>query len=334
MKKLISLILSLILLTSTCAVILTGCETTGGSDDRISIITTIFPEYDWVNQILGDRADQAEVTLLLDSGVDLHSYQPTADDIIKIAACDMFIYVGGESDDWVDDILAQAQNKDMVVINLFDVLGDAIKEEEVPDGMEHEHEDDHDHEDKDDDHGHVHENDEHVWLSLRNAQTICRAITDKLCLIDPDNAETYTANTEAYCAELKTLDAAYAAAVDAAPVKTLLFGDRFPFRYLVDDYGIEYFAAFSGCSAESEASFETIAFLAGKVDELGLTSVIKLKGSDDRIAQTIIDTSEAKNANILTLDSLQTTTSRDAKNGTTYLAVMKSNLEVLKAALQ
>ena len=295
--------------------------------DKLSIVTTIFPEYDWVNQILGEQAQNAEVTLLLDSGVDLHSYQPTADDIVTISTCDMFIYVGGHSDDWVAEVLAQAKNENMIVINLFDVLGDAVKEEELVDGMEHEEHTDHEEE-------HDEEQDEHVWLSLKNAESACRAISEKLCVLDPENAQCYTANTESYCQKLKALDEEYKAVVDAANIKTLLFADRFPFRYLVDDYGLEYYAAFSGCSAESEASFETVIFLAGKVDELGLHAVITLKGSDGEIAKTVVSTSSAKNADILTLDSMQTTTAVDTDSGTTYLAIMESNLEVLKLALK
>ena len=330
MKKLISILVALTLFAG----VLTGCGTIGNSGDKLSIVTTIFPEYDWVKQILGEQSENADITLLLDNGVDLHNYQPTADDIVTIATCDMFIYVGGHSDDWVEDVLAQAKNEDMVVINLFDILGDAVKEEEVVDGMEHEHEEEeHEHEDEEE-HEHIHEDDEHVWLSLRNAEIICNVICKKLCDLDPDNAETYTANTESYCEKLSDLDVQYKSAVDSASVKTLLFGDRFPFRYLVDDYGIEYYAAFSGCSAESEASFETIAFLAGKVDELSLSSVIKLKGSDGNIAETIVNTSSAKNADILTMDSMQTTTTRDADNGATYLAIMESNLQVLIDALK
>lgn len=321
MKKIVGIFLVLALLVGSFA----GCK--GNSGDKLSIVTTIFPEYDWVNQILGEQAQNAEVTLLLDSGVDLHSYQPTADDIVTISTCDMFIYVGGHSDDWVAEVLAQAKNEDMIVINLFDVLADAVKEEELVDGMEHEahtgHEEEHDE-----------EQDEHVWLSLKNAESACRAISEKLCVLDPENAQRYTANTESYCQKLKALDEEYKAVVDAANIKTLLFADRFPFRYLVDDYGLEYYAAFSGCSAESEASFETVIFLAGKVDELGLHAVITLKGSDGEIAKTVVGTSSAKNADILTLDSMQTTTAKDTDSGTTYLAIMESNLEVLKLALK
>ncbi len=341
-----------------CAV--TACETTGtlqnvsaiGEDsEKMQIVTTIFPEYDWVENVLGDRASEADVTLLLDNGVDLHSYQPTAEDIMKISTCDMFIYVGGESDEWAEDVLESAVNKDMVVINLLDALGDNVKAEEIVEGMEAEH--DHDHEDGEDaehehedgdeeDHDHEHEDgdeceeemDEHVWLSLRNAEVLCGVIADGLGQLDSENADVYKANAEAYKNELAELDAQYAEVVDNAGVKTLLFGDRFPFRYMVDDYGIDYYAAFVGCSAETEASFETIVFLAGKTDELGLSSIMTIEGNDHRIAETIRDNTASKDQQILTLDSLQATTLKDAANGTSYLSVMRANLEVLKEALK
>lgn len=330
MKKMINILL--VFCMFSC--VLTGCGSNHNSEDKLSIVTTIFPEYDWVQQILGDEGENAEITLLLDNGVDLHSYQPTADDIVTISACDMFIYVGGHSDAWVEDVLAQAQNDDMVIINLLEVLGDAVKEEELVDGMEHEeHEDEHE-DDTRENEEHEEEYDEHVWLSLNNAEIICRTINEKLCELDSDNAEKYTSNTDSYCSELAALDAEYKAVVEEASVKTLLFGDRFPFRYLVDDYDLDYYAAFSGCSAESEASFETIAFLAGKIDELALSSVITLEGSDSSIAQTIVKTSTTKNAEILTMNSMQTTTSADIETGAAYLSIMESNLETLKQALK
>ena len=314
---------------------------------KLSVVTTIFPEYDWVRQIAGDNMDNIELTMLLDNGVDLHSYQPTVDDIVKISECDMFIYVGGESDEWVEDALQEAVNKDMAVVNLLEVLGDAVKEEEVVEGMQeeddHDHEDeDHDHEDEDHDHEeheHHHEEgeieyDEHVWLSLRNTVVLCQEIADQLGVIDPANKDAYAANAAAYIDKLNALDAQYEAAVSAASVKTVLFGDRFPFRYLVDDYGLDYYAAFVGCSAETEASFETIVFLANKVDELGLGTVLTIESADGKIAQTIVQNTAAKSAQILQMDSMQSTTSQDVKNGKTYLSAMEANLEVLKQALQ
>ena len=183
------------------------------------------------------------------------------------------------------------------------------------------------------DHDHEEEADEHVWLSLKNAKTLVRAISDALQELDPDNKDTYAANTSAYIEKLSALDGAYQSAVDGAARKTVLFGDRFPFRYLVDDYGLSYYAAFTGCSAESEASFETVSFLAKKVDELKLPCVLTIEGKNHKIAETIVENTAEKNQKILTIDSMQSTTSKDAANGATYLSVMEQNLSVLKEAL-
>lgn len=295
---------------------------------KLKIVTTIFPEYDWVKSILGDQTENVELTMLLDNGVDLHSYQPTADDIAKISDCDLFIYVGGESDGWVDDALKNASNKNMKVVNLLDVLGDSIKEEEVVEGMETEAEE------EEADGEEEPEYDEHVWLSLKNTKTLCSAIASNLEAIDPDHADIYKTNVSDYIDALTDLDQQYQTAVNDSKHKTLLFGDRFPFRYMVDDYGLNYYAAFVGCSAETEASFETITFLAQKVDELDLKYVMTIEKSDQKIANTIIQNTKDKNQQILTLDSMQSTTSDDVANGTTYLSVMQNNLTVLKQALQ
>ncbi len=332
------------------------------SDSSFSIVTTIFPEYDWVSNILGENPAGAETTILLDDGVDLHSYQPTAEDIMKISTCDLFIYVGGESDEWVNDALKEATNENMIVIDLLDELGEAVKEEEVVEGMEghdhdheedaddHEHDaeaedhdhdaetDDHDHEADADDHEHEHEEDEveydeHVWLSLKNTKTLVSSIASALESVDPDNAEAYKANADEYISKLSALDAEYEKVTSGAARDVLLFGDRFPFRYLTDDYGLTYYAAFVGCSAETEASFETITFLADKVNELSLTSVMTIEKSDHKIADTIIQNTKTKDQQVLTLDSMQSTTSKDIANGATYLSIMESNLEVLKTAL-
>lgn len=346
MKKMLTKIAAVL----CAAVMLTACAGQGSGSapssgsDKLSIVTTIFPEYDWVMQILGDKAGDAEVTMLLDNGVDLHSYQPVASDILKISDCDIFIYVGGESDGWVDDALKESVNPDMIVINLLEVLGDDVKEEEVVEGMQEEDEHDHDHHDEDgdhdedEDHDHDHEEeeveyDEHVWLSLRNASVLCDAITDGLAKADPDNASVYQANNDAYKAQLSALDEQYKEAVAGAAFDTVLFGDRFPFRYLTDDYNLDYYAAFVGCSAETEASFETVVFLANKIDELGLGAILTIENSDGKIAQTIRDNTADKNQEIYALDSMQATTSADVKNGATYLSVMTSNLEILKKAL-
>lgn len=310
-----------------------------GGENAIQIVTTIFPEYDWVREVLGDQADRAQVTMLMDSSTDLHSYQPTAEDILRVSTCDLFLYVGGESDEWAEDALKEASNPEMKVVNLLDALGDSAKLEETVEGMqesEHDHGDeDHDHEDGEEhDHDHGEEVDEHVWLSLKNAQFLCGVIADALAELDPDHAEDYRANASAYCGKLSALDGQYQAAVDAAGRETLLFGDRFPFRYLVDDYGLSYYAAFSGCSAETEASFETVAFLAAKVDELGLNTVCTIEKSDQKIAQTIIQNTQAKNQQIVALDSMQSVTAQDVAAGVSYLSIMESNLEALTQALK
>lgn len=333
MKKIITLMLVAVL--AVCA--LSGCGTSKSGEDtkdkKIKIVTTIFPEYDWVMQILGDKADKADVTMLLDKGVDLHSYQPSTADIAKISEADVFIYVGGESDEWVEDVLKQAKNKNLKVINLMDVMGDKAKEEEVKEGMQPE-EEEHAEEAKDGKEEEEVEYDEHVWLSLKNAKIFTKKIADVLSEVDKDDAKTYQANYESYAKKLDDLDKKYAEAVASAKNKTLVFGDRFPFRYLVNDYGLDYYAAFVGCSAESEASFETVTFLAKKIDELGLGNVLTIEGKNHKIAKTVVDNTKNKDQKVLTMDSMQSTTSKDVKDGATYLGIMEKNLEVLKEALK
>ena len=285
-----------------------------------SIVCTTFPQYDWIRNIIGDDSDKFQLTMLLDQGTDLHSYQPTAEDIAKIADADMFVYVGGESDQWAQDALTEASNKDIIAVNLLEVLGDSVKEEEILEGMEHEDEEES-------------EPDEHVWLSLKNAETFCNYITDKLSEIDAENAEIYKQNNNSYVEKLSSLDEKYQREISSSKRDVLLFADRFPFRYMTDDYSLTCYAAFPGCSAETQASFETITFLAGKINELGLTSVITIDGSDSKIANTVINETQPKHLNILTLDSMQSITSKDIENGFTYLSVMENNLENIKTAL-
>ena len=296
----------------------------GGDETTLRVVATIFPIYDWAREVLG-QVPGVELVWLQDTGVDMHSYQPTAEDMLLVSSCDLFLYVGGTSDNWVDDALQEAVNQNMEVVSLLDVLGDAARLEELTEGMQ----DDHDHD------GHDHEDaeyDEHVWLSLRNAEVLTGAIADAMGRLDPAHAEDFAANAAAYTERLAALDGEYQAAVDASPVHTLLFGDRFPFRYLVEDYGLDYYAAFPGCSAETEASFETVAFLAGKMKELDLPAVLAIENSDHRVAETIAQNA-GNGAVVLTLDSMQGVTSKDAAAGTTYLSIMESNLEILKQAL-
>lgn len=323
-------ILVMVLTLAICMGFLCACgNNSTNKGAKYSVVCTIFPEYDWVREVLGDKVDNFEITLLLDNGVDLHNYQPTAADIAKISACDLFIYVGGESDEWVEDALSEATNKDMIVINLLDSLGDLDKEEELVEGMQGEEENEEEYEEEEE----GPEYDEHVWLSLENAKTFVKVIGDAIEKIDSKNVDTYKNNIDEYIAKVSALDSQYTEVVNNAAIKTVLFGDRFPFRYLVDDYGIDYYAAFVGCSAETEASFETITFLSGKVDELSLKHVLVIESSDKKIAKTIIKNTEAKNQDILVLDSMQSTTSKDVANGINYLKIMEKNLEILKNAL-
>ena len=330
MKKFISIFIA----AAMAVCVLASCGSKqgekAGENNKLSIVTTVFPEYDWVKNVLGDNPAGAEVTLLLDNGVDLHSYQPTAEDILKISTCDMFIYVGGESDEWVDDVLETANNKDMAVINLMEALGDSVKEEELVEGMQGEEEEEEGEEGEEEEV----EYDEHVWLSLKNAVKLVESISVSLQGIDTENASVYADNAKAYEDKLKALDSDYAAAVSGGTADTLLFGDRFPFRYLTDDYGLSYYAAFVGCSAETEASFETITFLANKVDELGLKNVMTIEGADKNIAETIVSNTASKDQKILSLDSMQSVTNKDIEAGATYLSIMENNLTVLKEALK
>ncbi len=322
--------LALILAVTMAATIFGGCSSAPAKDEgKLNIVTTIFPEYDWVSNITSG-AEDVNITLLLENGADLHSYQPTAEDIVKISSCDVFIYVGGESDKWVDDALKGATNKEMTVINLLDILGTKAKEEETVEGMQAGHEEKDGKEEAEEEV----ELDEHVWLSLKNASMLCGKISDKLSEKDAKNKELYSKNTENYLKKLNELDARYKAVRDSAKYDTLIFADRFPFRYLIDDYNLKYYAAFSGCSAESEASFETVAFLAKKLDELKLPSLMKIDGSDGKIANTVLQTSNQKNAQILELNSMQSVNKKDIEEGKTYLSIMESNLAVFTQAVK
>ncbi len=354
---------------------------------KLSIVTTIYPEYAWLKEILGTRADSVDITLLIKNGVDLHSYKPTAQDIAKIASANMVVYVGGESDEWIKDALEASPKKDRAEVNLMVALGDRVKAEEVVEGMqntetkderretkeeehhhdehaeEHEHHDEHKehaeehhnehaqhhskigkrdehHDEHAEEHHHHHdneeeiENDEHVWLSLKNAEILVQKIAAELAKLDATHAQIYTQNANTYIAQIKSLDIEYRTAVESAARKTVLFGDRFPFRYLVDDYGIKYYAAFVGCSAESEASFETIAFLAGKMDSLSLPTIFTIEKGNQKIANAVLAASKnSKQAQVLIINSMQSITEQQIAEGISYLSIMSSNLEVLKKAL-
>lgn len=306
--------------------VLTGCGNSAEAEkqtegtEKATIICTVFPEYDWVCAILGDLKEEYDVQLLLNSGVDIHSYQPTAEDIARISKCDLFVYTGGVSENWIEDTLKGAVNDQMQVVTLMDELGERVKTEEIVEGMEHHHEE-------------VTGYDEHVWLSLKNAEILVDSLAEALALMDEENAGVFEQNAAAYIEKVEQLDGAYEKAVEEAELDTLLFGDRFPFRYLTEDYGLNYYAAFTGCSAETEASFETIAFLAEKLDELELPAVMVIESSDQKLAQTIIGSTQKKDQKILVMNSLQSVNRTDMENGASYLSIMEENLEVLKEAL-
>ncbi len=308
-----------------CALLLT---VSAYAAPKKSIVCTTFPEYDWIMNILGNKNSSFNVTLLQNNGTDLHSYQPSVSDITKISKADLFVFVGGESDEWVEKVVESSVNANQVVVNMLEVLGDKVREEELVEGMQPEDEDD------EEDGEEEIEYDEHVWLSLSNAMELTRVLCSEISKLDAANAGTYEKKAAEYISKLAALDRKYAAAVAAASKKTVLFGDRFPFRYLADDYGISYYAAFPGCSAESEASFETIMFLARTVDSLKLPAVLTIEKNNGKIARTIVESTTAKNQQILEMDSLQSITTKEIKKGRSYLSAMEKNLEVLKIALQ
>ena len=292
------------------------------SSGKLQIVATVFPSYDWVCELI-KNTDSAEVTFLTDNGVDLHSYQPSVQDVQKIASCDLLIYIGGPSDEWVGDVLKQTSNPDMETICLLDVLGERVKEEETVEGMQEEEAEEE-----------AGEADEHVWLSLRNAELLTGEITEALIRLDGSYRQEYEANAAEYTEKLKALDKTYEQTVKDSKRNILLFADRFPFRYLTEDYGLQYYAAFAGCSAETGASFETIKFLADKTDELSLPVILTIEGSAARIAETVRDTTKTKDQTILTMDSMQSVTAKDIAGGKSYLSVMENNLAVLKEALK
>ena len=320
------------------AVLFNGCFKTKRNplSEKLNIVCTIYPEYDWVQSIVGKDYVDVTNTLLIKGGTDLHSFQPSVNDIIQISTCDLFIYIGGESDTWVEAAISEAKNPDMKVLCLMDVLKGSLREETLVEGMQ-------DDEEEEEEDGHtesIHhhdedeiEYDEHIWLSVKNAIKCVKAITNAVVELDPSHQEKYRSNEEGYLAELQLIDREYERAVQAAPQKTIIVCDRFPFLYLTEDYGINYYAAFKGCSAETEASFETVVFLANKVNELDIKNVIVLDSSNQKLAKTVIQNSKKNKCGIIVLDSMQSTTLDQAFKGKSYSATMTKNLSELKKAL-
>ena len=282
---------------------------------KINVLCTVFPLYDWARNIAGNTA---EVSLLNENGADMHSYQPTAADIVGLHSCDVLIYTGGESEKWVADVIKSSENKNLRVLKLTELLGDrAVNEREEGTAVRSDGD----------------ETDEHIWLSLKNAGILTDKIAEALCAADGENAAVYRKNAGEYSKALKTLDEKYTDALKNAKQKALIFADRFPFRYLTDDYGLDYYAAFPGCSAETEASFETVIFLAKKADENG-DCIFITETSNGDIANAVNQNTSKKKKKILTLESKKAVNKKDIKNGITYISVMQKNLETLKIGVE
>ncbi len=339
MKKILSVSLTLLMLLG----LFSGCAANAGNirdDKKISVVATIFPQYDFTREIAGEYAD---ISMLLSPGAEAHSYEPTPQDIIKIQNCDLFIYVGGESDAWIADILDSLDLENTKVISLMDIVD--VVEEETVEGMEAEHEhehegeegeeahaDEHEHEEgaEEEAHGEEIEYDEHVWTSPKNAMRITQAISDKLCEIDAVHADAYKANTSAYLERLSALDVRFQEVVESAKRSAIVFGDRFPLRYFVDAYGLKYSAAFPGCSTETEPSAATVAYLIDKVKADGIPVVFYIELSNHKIADTIAEATGAKSMQFNTCHNL----TKDAFDaGATYLTLMEENVGSLKEAL-
>lgn len=314
-KRILIIMLAVCMLLSVAA-----CGEKGGEDGGKNVVVSIFPLYDWTKAVLGGNPGNIEVKMLLTSGMDLHNFQPDSGDLADIENADLFLYIGGESDEWADEVLKTLPSGKLKTAAMMPVV-DALEETELegmqPNGEEEEEEN---------------ASDEHIWLSLRNAKAMVQTVCDNLCAIDADNAELYRANASAYLTRLTELDGEYTEAISAAKYNTLLVADRFPFAYLVHDYSLNAYAAFSGCAAATDASFEVISFLADKLNELKLPAVLILEGSDSAIADTVLSESGA-DAEILTLNSCQCVTSENLNAGANYLDIMRANLEILEKAL-
>ena len=316
MKRIISAALCLLLALTP----LNACSRQGDHNDngKVSVVATIFAPYDFARTIAGDNVN---LTMLLPPGAESHSFEPTPQDIIRIQECDVFIYVGGESDEWVSGVLESMDTSNMKIITLMDCV--EVLEEVIVEGMQ---DDEADFQEEQDDA----EYDEHVWTSPRNAKLIVQKISEALCEVDPENAATYQANTTAYLVELDELDARFQEVVDNAVRKTLVFGDRFPFRYFADAYGLTYYAAFPGCSTETEASAATVAFLIDKVKAENIPVVFYIELSNPAIANTI---GEATGAQVRLLHACHNISRDDFVAGKTYLELMGANVWALKEAL-
>ena len=324
MKRLFALLLATALAVGLC-----GCGPRAKADDgRLRVVCTVFPYYDFARQIGGDDVD---VTLLVAAGKETHSFEPTPLDVITLSEADVFLYNGGESEAWVDDILSAAGENIAVTLPLMPQV--SALAEEWAEGMEGAHDDhDHDHDDRD---GHGHDSDdieydEHVWTSPVLAKTLCQAICDALCRADPEHRDGYQARLADYLAQLDSLDEAFRDVVAAGQRRLLVFGDRFPLLYFCREYGLDYRAAFHGCASDTEPSLATLKYLIDKVEDENIPVVYTIELSSQKVAQAIAETTGAK---VLTFHSCQTVSRAEFDGGATYLSLMERNVEALKEGL-
>lgn len=316
MKRNIKIIIALAIILLVSVGIVIGV-TNHQSSEKIFIVATNFPAYDFARAVVGDHA---KIKMLVSPGAEIHDFEPTPEDIIDIKNSQLFIYNGGESDEWVEELINNLEPEKTKLLRMMDAVN--LVEEEAVEGMEaHEHEK----------HEEQPEYDEHIWTSLRNSIKIIDQIKNTLIKLSPENQKQFEENAEHYIDKLKTLDSKFQEIIDNSKRKTLIFGDRFPFRYFVDDYGLNYFAAFPGCSDQTEASSKTISFLIDKVKTKSIPVVFKIEMSNGNIAKTI---SEETGAKVLELNSAHNISTNDFKNGRTYLDIMEENLTALKEALE
>ena len=335
MKRFLSLLFALI----SALFLFVGCSKpasggTGGAPiasnvnkAKLSVVSTIFPGYDFVREVAGENVT---LTMLLPPAAESHSFEPTPQNIIAIQNCDVFIYVGGESESWVDGILDSMDKSKMTIISMMELV--ETIEEEHKEGMEvdHEHADSHS-EDDHEEHEEHEEYDEHVWTSPINASHITQAIADALCALDADNEEIYRANAAAYTEKLNKLDSAIRNVVQNSPRNTLIFGDRFPFLYLANEYDLDYYAAFPGCSTATQASPKTVAFMIDKVKQENIPVVFYIEFSNEKTADAICESTGAKK---MLLHSCHNVTKDEFERGVSYLQLMTKNVENLKEALR
>ena len=321
-KRLFAVLLALTLAAGLC-----GCaDRQRAEDGRLQVVCSVFPYYDFARQIGGDDVD---VTLLVAAGKETHSFEPTPLDVITLSQADVFLYNGGESEAWVDDILSAAGENIAVTLPLMPQVS-ALAEEwaEGMEGAHDEHDHDHDHETHDSDDI---EYDEHVWTSPVLAKALCQAICDALCQADPAHREGYQARLTDYLAQLDGLDAAFREVVEAGHRRLLVFGDRFPLLYFCKEYGLDYRAAFHGCASDTEPSLATLKYLIDKVEDEGIPVVYTIELSSRKVADAIAETTGAK---VLTFHSCQTVSRTEFDGGATYLSLMERNVEALREGLQ